>query len=88
MKILKGKLKLDAFYFFLPLAVLILIVSFYFRYQPLVVVQLGMIAIMVYLVSVFLYHFFDKSLTAQLSLEYILMAVLVLVLLLGTAVQI
>lgn len=70
-------------HFFLPIAVVLIFASFLFPKNPLLQFQLLMIAVFCYIGLTLTHHYLDKSLTLQTFIEYILIALLALMVLAG-----
>ena len=58
-------------------------ISFFLIDQPLLQFQLNIAAAIIYLIMAFLHHHFDKSLTLEIIIEYILIALVVIIISLG-----
>ena len=76
-------LKIMTNHLFIPLVLGLLALIFLFRGNSLVQFELVVIGVMFYLVTALVHHHLDKSLTVEATLEYILIAVLVLIVLQG-----
>ena len=80
---LKKILKLQLNHLFLPVALVILVLIVMFHGQKIIQFELLVIAAMFYISTAFLHHHFDKSLTFEVALEYILIAALTLIIFQG-----
>jgi hypothetical protein len=77
------KLKLELIHIFIPLAVIFIFLSFILPKNPLMQLQLLILFGLLYFMTVFVHHNFDKSLTFEIMAEYILVAILAIVIILG-----
>ncbi len=68
---------------YLSLALIFLAVMFYFKDDSKIQIQIVVASAIVYVATALCTHHFDKSLTFEIIVEYILLALLVLVLLSG-----
>lgn len=82
-KPLRLKYKAEIDYLFLPISLAILIVMIFLKGQSRLEFELIMIGTLIYVSLALLHHHFDKSLTTAITIEYILMAVLVLAISVG-----
>lgn len=81
IKIIRG---LKHFYILLvPLGLMLILLSLWFRYYPVVQLELIILGSSCYIGSALLHHYFDKSLTLGIILEYILLASLVIIVVTG-----
>lgn len=68
-------------YIFIPIAAAFLLLLFIFHDQPIMQFQLVIIFAFIYVTSALLHHYNNKSLTFEIIIEYILIAVLSLIIL-------
>lgn len=68
----------------LPICVGFVILSFLFKTDGNMQIQIAITSLFVYIAFSMLHHHFDKSLTLTVILEYIFIGILALILLLGT----
>lgn len=80
---LRKILRLQLNHLFLPIALVILVLVILFHGQKIIQFELLIIAAMFYISTAFLHHYFDKSLTIETALEYILIAALTLIIFQG-----
>ncbi len=78
------KIKINAFFLLIPLSLGIIILSFIFRSKTTIQLELIFSVTVIYMSLALIYHYFDKSLTLETIIEYILIAVLVIVIFIGT----
>lgn len=76
-------LKIDLAHAFLPLSLFFLVLMFIFRNQSFIQFELVIACAICYLAVAFVHHHFDKSLTLEIAIEYILIAALALIILQG-----
>lgn len=77
-KYLREKYKAKIDHLFLPVSLVLLLAINWLHGQTQLQFQLIVIATILYVSLALLHHFFDRSLTTAVTVEYILMAVLVL----------
>lgn len=78
---MKNKFNSNLVYILIPLSILFMAVSFLFKSQQVNIIELSVAFILIYLVVSLIHHYFDKTLTLEITLEYILIASLSLVIL-------
>lgn len=78
-----GKIRLDILHLLLPVSLVLIILSFVSPHYSVVQLQLAMVAVILYVVLSFTYHYFDKTLSLEASLEYVLLATLALIMMAG-----
>lgn len=83
MKILLKKHLRHINHLYLPVSLVIIGLSFLLRGDPQIQLNLLIMAVFLYLSFSFIHHFLDKSLTLEVIIEYILIAWLSIVLLIG-----
>jgi uncharacterized membrane protein len=83
---LKKYLRLTTNHLFIPLSLVLLAVIFLFKGNSRVQFAVAFLGVIFYLVTALIHHHFDKSLTVEVTLEYILIAALVLIILGGVLV--
>ena len=76
-------LKIQVNHLFLPLVVVLVVLVLIFRGHSLIQFELVTLGVILYVSTALLHHHFDKSLTVEVILEYILIAALVLIILQG-----
>lgn len=76
---MRKALKLHLDQFFLPLAIILIGLIFVFQHQNQVQFELMVLATLLYLATALLHHHFDKSLTFEVVIEYILIALFALI---------
>jgi hypothetical protein len=64
---------------FLPVAIVLIGMIFIFRHQNQIQFELVVLATILYLGTALLHHHFDKSLTIEVILEYILIALFAII---------
>ena len=70
---------------FLAISLVLIAVSFFFRYWSFYQYAVIFLAVFIYLVTSIIHHYFDKSLTLEVGLEYILIAMLTFLVVFGLA---
>ncbi len=68
---------------YLPIALVFLVIMFYFKEDPKIQIQIVVASAVLYVAMALAHHKFDKSLTFEIIVEYILLALLVVILLSG-----
>lgn len=81
------RFKIDAFVCFLFLSLLLVFLSFLFKGQSLLQTELVIGAVIAYIGFCLVHHYLDKSLTKEIVLEYILVATLITVIMVGVLVK-
>lgn len=81
---MKRLLKLNLLHLYLPISLGLLILSIFLGKEFKVQLEIAVIALMIYVSFSLTHHYLDKSLTFETTLEYILIAVLVLIILAGS----
>lgn len=71
---------------FLVLSLAMIAASFFLKYRNLYQYEIIFITVLLYLTSSLLHHHFDKSLTFEIVLEYILIGALAFLIIFGIAV--
>jgi hypothetical protein len=82
-KILKYDLLSNIFLF---LSIILIITSFFLRDRNFYQYEIIFATVLLYLVSAFFHHYFDKSLTFEVGLEYILIGALAFLIVFGIAI--
>lgn len=77
------KLKLNVFYLLVLFCVGFVVLSFIFQKQAHLQLEIATAAVFIYVSFSLTHHYFDKSLTFETSIEYILIALLAVVVLMG-----
>lgn len=75
------KLRLNLSYLFVPIAIILFGVAYFYRYQPQIQFEILAFGSFLYLVLALGHHYIEKSLTFEVFIEYILIAALVVILL-------
>ena len=70
---------------FLLLSLILIIASFFLRDRNLYQYEIILVTVSLYLISSLLHHYFDKSLTLPIGLEYILIGALAFLVVFGIA---
>jgi hypothetical protein len=78
-----NKLKLELIHLLIPLSVIFVILSFIFAHNSFVQFELIILFALIVFMNVSLHHHFDKSLTVEAIAEYILVAVLAIIIVMG-----
>ncbi len=78
------KIKDLLIYIFFPIALALVFLIFYYKYNPQVQYNLMILTLLTYLGLSLLYHKMDKSLTLQVVFEYILLGSLTVIVVLGS----
>lgn len=81
---MKRLLKLNLLHLYLPISLGLLILSIFLGKEFKVQLEIAVIALMIYVSFSLAHHYLDKTLTFETTLEYILIAVLVLIILTGS----
>ena len=76
-------MKVTLNYLYLPLALVFLVSLYFFRANAIYQVEVIIGAAITYITVALLHHHFDKSLTLEIIIEYILIAILVVIILQG-----
>lgn len=76
---LKRPIKIHLDQLFLPVGIVLIGLIFVFRHQNQIQFELVVLATILYLATALLHHHFDKSLTIEVVLEYILIALFALI---------
>ncbi len=76
-------MKITLSHFYLPLAIIFLGLLYLFRSNSLYQVELIIASSIAYITIALLHHHLDKSLTLEIIIEYILIAILVVIILQG-----
>lgn len=71
---------------FLVLSIVLILLSFFFRSINPYQYQIIFLAVVVYLTTSLLHHYYDKSLTFEILLEYILIGALAFLIIFGIAI--
>ena len=77
------KIKTNYIHLLAPLGLFFVILSFIFKSQPTFQIEILVLFALLYLISALVHHHFDKSLTLETTIEYILLAVLVIIMVTG-----
>ncbi|MBI2596177.1 hypothetical protein HYW46_05600 [Candidatus Daviesbacteria bacterium] len=80
------KIKMNIFYLLLPLSIILIVASFIFRQHANIQLELAILAIFIYISFALIHHFFDKSLSLEIIIDYILISILATVILLGVVI--
>lgn len=80
---MKKLFKVDLTHVLAPLSVAAVVLLILFRGNSTAQFTLVAVSVSVYLIVVLIHHWFDKSLTFEVMVEYILIAVLILIILQG-----
>jgi hypothetical protein len=70
---------LNLTHFLIPLSIIFIVLSFIFKKQSLILFEMLVLFALIYVVSILVHHHFDKSLTKEVAAEYILLALLVII---------
>lgn len=70
---------------FLAISLVLIGISFFFRYWSFYQYVVIFLAVFIYLVTSIIHHYFDKSLILEVGLEYILIALLTFLVVFGLA---
>lgn len=76
-------LKISLIHFFQPIAFLAIIAAFFLQGEPRLLMQIVSGLATIYVSIALIHHYLDKSLTLEITLEYILLAALVIIILQG-----
>ncbi|MBI2593176.1 hypothetical protein HYW44_00850 [Candidatus Daviesbacteria bacterium] len=71
---------------FLIISLLLIVVSFFYKYWSLYQFAIIFLAVFMYLITSIIHHYFDKSLTLEVGLEYVLIALLTFLVVFGLAI--
>lgn len=71
---------------FLVISLVLIGASFFFKDWAIYQYQIIFLAVAVYLISSIIHHYFDKSLTVEVGLEYVLIALLSFLVVFGAAI--
>lgn len=71
---------------FLAISLVLIGASFFFKDWSLFQYHIIFLAVAIYLISSIIHHFFDKSLTLEVGLEYVLIALLAILVVFGLAI--
>lgn len=77
------KIRLNILHLLLPVSLVLIILSFVLPHYSLIQLQLAMLAVILYVALSFIHHYFDKTLSLEVSLEYVLLATLALIMMAG-----
>lgn len=77
------RLRLNILHLLLPISLILIGVSFISPHYFVIQLQLAMLAVILYVAFSFIHHYFDKTLTVEVSLEYVLLATLALIMIAG-----
>lgn len=80
---IKKTLSLNSSHFYLPLASLLIVILLFYKFNPKVSMQLVTIGALIYVVSALIHHHFDKTLTLEVIIEYVLLASLIIIIILS-----
>lgn len=69
--------------YYVPLALVFLVIMYYFKDNRKMQIQIVVVAAIIYVSLALIHHRLDKSLTPKTIIEYILLAVLIVILLQG-----
>lgn len=78
---MKKILRFNLLHLYLPVSLLLLVVSIFLGNMYRVQLEIAAIALITYVSFSLIHHFLDKSLTFETTIEYILIAALVLIIL-------
>lgn len=70
---------------FLALSLVMIVLSFFYRNKNIYQYEIIFISVLFYLTSSVIHHYFDKSLTFEILLEYILIGALAFLIIFGIA---
>ncbi len=70
---------------FLALSLVMIVTSFFYRNKNIYQYEIIFISVLFYLTSSIIHHYFDKSLTFEILLEYILIGALAFLIIFGIA---
>ena len=73
-------------YIFLFISIILIIASFFFKNSNTFQYEIIFITVILYLFSSIVHHHFDKSLTFEVGLEYILIGALAILVIFGTVI--
>lgn len=76
-------LRLNILHLLLPVSLILIGASFILPHYFIIQLQLAMVAIILYVALSFIHHYLDKTLTLEISLEYLLLATLALIMIAG-----
>lgn len=74
----KTFLKIDFLHYFLPVGLLAMVLMWQFQARSELQLQVLIIVGLIYIIGAFIHHHFDKTLTLEVIIEYILIAILAL----------
>lgn len=77
------KIKVNTFFLLIPFGLGFVTLSFIFRSQATIQLELIFLMMVIYVSLALIHHYFDKSLTLETVIEYILIAVLAGVIFIG-----
>ncbi|MBI3485339.1 hypothetical protein HY025_00170 [Candidatus Daviesbacteria bacterium] len=84
--IYKKIIKKSLVYFYFVLSILLLSLVVLLQNSPHLQIDIVMLSAIIYITIAMLHHYFDKSLTLEVIIEYILMAALVIIILQGQSI--
>lgn len=78
--------RLNILHLLLPVSLILIGASFILPHYFVIQLQVAMVAVILYVALGFIHHYVDKTLTLEVSLEYVLLATLALIMVTGALV--
>ena len=79
-------LSLSLIHFFQPIAFLAIIAAFFLQGEPKLLMQIVTTLAIIYVTIALIHHYFDKSLSLEVGLEYVLISLLAVLVVFGIAI--